>query len=1009
MKNQIVALQNQIKLIRDNLNTLELRQAKYGLDIPISLINEVKELRTESQKKEQELHHLLQIQPEIHELYSKLDIILEEEDYEKAVNLCDQIAKLYPGYRDVLEKRMLAQSKLDEKKQQEKDEQEITIAVESIANLIKDDAILESRIELISLLRSHPYNEMLVALAQKVDLNLLSQQHFAGRDNLLTKIKSYIPACLRGQGSVLLVTGEPGAGKTYLVSEFVRQVQAEYSNIIATFGACSPYGDASEAYEPFREALNFLVGTTRLAWDEDYMSSLENFIRVFRCSHLTREAIIEQGPGLIDTFISSNDLGQGVEVDQSTTGQTGLFHQFTSVIEQVTKDTPLIFVLDDFQWANLSSIHLFSYLARNARTLPLLLIVIYRNTDLAIVQSDKQHPFLHILSELKRRYGDIEISISSSTTDTDSFVKDYIDAIYTPHKFHSQFVHTIAKRTRDNALFISELLQYLNDNGSIYPDETGNWVCPKLIDIDSLPARIEAVIEERISRLEDNLSDILISASVEGEEFTAQVLSSIQKVEERQILKHLTQSLSRRYRLIEEQGARIFGKRRLYFFRFRHILFQQYIYNSLTDVEKEIIHQDVGLCLEELCSSNLEEVSHLLVRHFREAHMLDKVVKYSAMAAQRMAKSFAYHEAISFYNQILEATSRLELDPYDTNGEMELDEVKAKALQGRGDILLQLEKLKEAIHDYEQALTLDVLPRVELLKQIGRAKEFMGFWNEAFGYYQECIESYRTSKNELGVIEINIRLGAISKQMGDWDKALGFLFQALEQARKMENEYWEARTACNIGMVYYRKQNWDSSLSYYKKDLDISRKLNDLVGIERSLANTGEVYLEIGNINKAIESMLEAIEINKKLGGEPSPVTHRNVGVSCLRLNDIEQAERHLQISLDAALKQDWMQEASWTLYEIGKLQIEKGNIQTAKDSLVKSIEYAEKINDRWRLSYSIFALAQIAKKEEKTQEAISTLEKAHTLASEVGDSNLLGQITESLNSLQSKSQERNE
>lgn len=1000
MKNRILSLQSQIKLIRENLNVLELRQAKYGLDIPISLLNEIRDLRAELGSKEKELQQLLKLKPDLEKMYGELSVALDNGHFEQAIKLCDKITELSPGYRDVLDKRVLAQSRVNEKIQQQQTQKKLVSAIKKIKDLIENESFFQARTEIISVMKRNPHNKTLAAIGRQVDAKLLTQKQFVSRGNLLNRMKDVMPSCLKGQGAVRLVTGEPGAGKTYLVREFIRQIQTQYSNVIATFGTCSPYGDTSEAYEPFQEALGFLVGTTRLTWDENYLSSIENYKRVFCQSSNVRDTIVESGPALTNTLISAHDLGQDPRPDQSGVSQTGLFHQFATVIELISKNSPLIFVLEDFQWANRSSIDLFSYLARNTKLLPIVLIVTYRSTDLAIVESDREHPFLHILSELKRRYGDIEISISSSDTSADKFVQEYLDVVYSPHKFHPQFRHVIAKRTGDNALFLSELLQYLNDIGSIHQDVKGNWVCPKLLDIESLPVKIEAVIEERINQLEDRFRDILISASVEGEEFTAQVLSSIQKIEERRLLKYLTQSLIRQYRLIEEQGSRVLGKQRLYFFRFRHILFQQYIYNSLTDIEKELLHQDVGLCLEELCSSNLEEVSHLLVRHFREAHMWRRVIEYSMMAAERVSNAFAYHEAISFYDQAIEAIAKFRTSSSFENDSIDLVEAKAEVLQGRGDILLQLEYLNQAIDDYHAALDLHILDEVELKKRLGRAKEFMGFWEEAFGYYQVCLKEYRSSKNQVGIIEITIRLGAISKQMGDWDKALGFLFQALEQSKSMGSKYWEARTDCNIGMVYFRKQDLKTSLQYHKKDLEISRDLNDLVGIERSLANTGEVYLAMGKTCQALESLLEAVDFFSKLGGEPHPVTYRNIGIAYKRLGDFSQANEYFQISLEEARKQNRLQEVSWTLCEIGKMELQNGNLSEAEANLKESIEYAQKICDRWRLSHSLYSLGQVLREKDKLHKAKNTLEEARGLAQEVGDNVLLDQISTVLDNL---------
>ncbi len=84
------------------------------------------------------------------------------------------------------------------------------------------------------------------------------------------------------------------------------------------------------------------------------------------------------------------------------------------------------------------------------------------------------------------------------------------------------------------------------------------------IDWGGLPGRVEAVIEERIGRLESALRQTLSIASVEGGDFTAQVTAMVKEVSERQLLGELSQELEKRHRLVREQGEVQIGRRRPY-------------------------------------------------------------------------------------------------------------------------------------------------------------------------------------------------------------------------------------------------------------------------------------------------------------------------------------------------------------------------------------------------------------------------------------------------------------
>ena len=90
--------------------------------------------------------------------------------------------------------------------------------------------------------------------------------------------------------------------------------------------------------------------------------------------------------------------------------------------------------------------------------------------------------------------------------------------------------------------------------------QDGVWVEGPSLDWEALPPRVEAVIEERIGRLEAELREILTIASVEGEDFTAQVVARVQKADERKLIQQLGQELNKRYRLVGEEGVRLSGK-----------------------------------------------------------------------------------------------------------------------------------------------------------------------------------------------------------------------------------------------------------------------------------------------------------------------------------------------------------------------------------------------------------------------------------------------------------------
>jgi predicted ATPase len=174
-----------------------------------------------------------------------------------------------------------------------------------------------------------------------------------------------------------------------------------------------------------------------------------------------------------------------------------------------------------------------------------------------------------------------------------------------------------------------------------------------------MPARVEAVIAERVGRLSRPLRALLRAASVEGEEFTAEVLARVQGLDEGRVFQSLNSELDRRHRLIRTQSIQRINGQLLSRYRFRHILIQKYLYGSLNAVECVHLHEQVGLALEQLFRPSEQILSEVavapqLARHFQEAKNKDKAIHYLKIAGERALQLSAYQEAFVHLTKGLE-------------------------------------------------------------------------------------------------------------------------------------------------------------------------------------------------------------------------------------------------------------------------------------------------------------------------------------------------------------------
>jgi predicted ATPase len=333
--------------------------------------------------------------------------------------------------------------------------------------------------------------------------------------------------------------------------------------------------------------------------------------------------------------------------------QSHLFQQVSNVLHALAQVHPLLLILDDLQWVDRTSAGLLFHLGRRLEGARILITGAYRPEEVALDRKTERHPLEKVLAEFKRLYGEVWLDLAEvDAPEGRRFVDAYLAT--EPNCLGEGFRQTLAERAGGHPLFTVELLRAMLERGELVQDGAGRWVEGPALDWDLLPARVEGVIGERIERLGQELRQILTVASVEGEDFTAEVVAQVQSLEARALVRRLSGELQQQHRLVRAQGLRRLGPRRLALYRFQHHLFQKYLYNHLDEAERAYLHEDVGTVLEALYSGQTDEVAVQLARHFLEAGVIDKAAHYLRRAGELAAERYANEEAIAHYSRALE-------------------------------------------------------------------------------------------------------------------------------------------------------------------------------------------------------------------------------------------------------------------------------------------------------------------------------------------------------------------
>jgi oligopeptide transport system substrate-binding protein len=130
-------------------------------------------------------------------------------------------------------------------------------------------------------------------------------------------------------------------------------------------------------------------------------------------------------------------------------------------------------------------------------------------------------------------------------------------------------------------------------------------------------------------------------------------VAGVRNEDTRQLVHQLSGELDKKHRLVAERGTTQIADQPLYLYHFRHNLFQQHIYNGLGEIERKMLHKDVGEVLEALYGDQTDEIASQLAMHFSQAGEVLKAIPYLLLAGNQARDLYSHQEAIIYYQQAL--------------------------------------------------------------------------------------------------------------------------------------------------------------------------------------------------------------------------------------------------------------------------------------------------------------------------------------------------------------------
>ena len=431
-----------------------------------------------------------------------------------------------------------------------------------------------------------------------------------GREEVLARL-----AAIHGvpMPAAVMVRGEAGIGKTSVVAAAAVAAQAEGALVL--YGRCDE--EAIVPYCPWVEALGPVVE---------------------QLDDVRRRAIVAEGGAdlarLFPTLARDGlDFGPGQEAD---TERWRLFEAITRLLAELAAARTVVLVLEDLHWADRSTMSLLRHVLRTSQDAALAFVLTARGNE-----APRDAPMHEVLRQLR-------VEGSLTILDLPGLTREDVARLARGHADRDDwpgFVAALYEETEGNPFFIKEILRNLSPSGTWRGDDERPF---------EVPEGVRELLRRRLSRLGDDVEEVLAWASVVGRSFSFRVLTACCPLPDDRTLDAL--DLAVEAKLVEEHGVGHYS--------FSHALVRSTLYDGLSRTRRARLHALVAQALEADDRPGrvpAAELAHHYLTSGDPAY-LDVAIGYARQASADALAKLAYGEAAAVMRRTVGVVRRLRSD-----------------------------------------------------------------------------------------------------------------------------------------------------------------------------------------------------------------------------------------------------------------------------------------------------------------------------------------------------------
>jgi eukaryotic-like serine/threonine-protein kinase len=643
-------------------------------------------------------------------------------------------------------------------------------------------------------------------------LERIGRGRLVARERELADMEAVWRRAAAGEGHVLLVSGEPGVGKTRLVRELM--IRAQVGGGKALFGAS--YVESGAPYAPIADMIRqSMAGAGDLSLPDPVLSDLLTLAPDL-CA---RYPSVPANPRLDPQF-----------------EQQRVFESVVAWCSTLAAQAPLMLVLDDVHWADSGALALVQHLARRTREQRVLIVGAYREVEL-----DEARPWHQLLVDLNRERLSTRVKLGRLSREQTG---DLLAAIF-DDQIPDGFLDGIYRETEGNPFFVEEVCKALIEDGTLSFSD-GHWRRGNIEDIH-VPQSVRIALQMRVGKLPPQTQDTLRMAAILGRDFDFDTLAKASDLGDDALIAALEEA--ERAQLVVEKPVAKTGQVTL---SFAHALTASTLRESVSGLRRQRLHRRAAAAVESTHPDAVEALAY----HLHQAGDVERARAFYVRAGDRSLAIYAYREA----EQSLRTALELGGEP----GE------RAHVLSSLGEALFRQGRLEDAIASWREAIELyRTLADFDAVAQLYARLAYTA-WNA--GRTGEAVEISDEGMAALTGQAETPGLGALLHEAaragyfgGRARESRPLVERALRIAEQTADAELTAQSLSTFGLILGVEGRYEEAIEVHKRAVRVAESAGLWMTAGRAYNNLGAALGDgLGNTRGALDCQRRATELARR-------------------------------------------------------------------------------------------------------------------------------------------------